>query len=124
MNRHVPPGASKGAASARSFAKGATARAVIRGAAGSRTPSIRSDGSERGRRSLGFLPQEGGLAFIGLDEIERHVGGDRQDQAGKSAAGTEVDCPFWPRRHERDQFSEFGEVPRPKETLRPFVRRD
>ncbi len=39
------------------------------------------------------LAQEGGLALVGLDQIEGDAGGDGQDQPRKAGAGAEIDRP-------------------------------
>ena len=47
--------------------------------------------ADGGARDPGRLAQEGGLALIRLDQVERHARGESQDQPGKAGAGAEVD---------------------------------
>ena len=66
-NRQMPPGASSGAARSSNCGRGARARAVIR-CAGSKAPlDSRAWTSDGGAGDARGLPQERGLALVGLD---------------------------------------------------------
>ena len=86
----MPPGASKGAASASSLGSGATARAVISGA---------------------------GLALIRLDKVEGHARGESQDQPRKPSAGAKIYGTFGLWCHERSQLQRIGNMSDPEEWL-------
>ena len=45
---------------------------------------------DRGARDSGRLAKEGGLALVGLDQVEGQVCGKREDQARESGTGAQV----------------------------------
>jgi len=48
--------------------------------------------------------QEGCLALIGLDQVERDISGDREYQAGKSSAGSKIDRARDSGRYQRNEL--------------------
>ena len=119
-NRQCPPGASSGAARARSFDSGATARAVTSGA-GARPADFDAGcmDADGGSGDAGSLAQESGFALVRLDQIERTAGGEGQDQAREAGAGAQVDGAGWERLHQRNELERIGNVALPEEWLIP-----
>ena len=80
--------------------------------------------ADGGSGDSGGLAQESGLALVCLDQIERHPGGEGQDQAGEAGAGAQVDGAVWERLHQRDELERIGNVAVPEERLIPSRRQD
>ena len=63
------------------------------------------------------LAQERGLALIRFDQVERHSGGEGQDQARKACTGAEIDGAIRAREHQRGELQRIGDVAIPKQRL-------
>ena len=59
------------------------------------------------------LPQEGGLALVGLDAFERDSGGNRQHQPWKAAAGAKIDPARCAGADQGNQLQRVGDVAPP-----------
>lgn len=70
--------------------------------------------SDRRTRDPSRFPEEGRLAHVGFDQIERDSGRERQNQAWKPGAGAQIDSPVGRWAHQRRKLERIGEVALPE----------
>ena len=63
------------------------------------------------------LAQERRLALVGLDQVERHTGGQGENQAGEAGAGAEVDGTIAGLLDQRGELQRIGDVALPEQRL-------